>query len=729
MDKKSIIGEFTTKDKFIQFIGAKGNINFISNEAFIDGKYLSGLGLDGIKFKLTICDEGTVNFDEVDTNQTTKEERGRLLEVISEKTIVPSRNKMMIINELPFMSVKQINGKEIRLYLAVDYKKPIEKLVSLLDDRVDISYEQSSKLDSLISIFDDETTSETMVMTSNGEIFNIKEGEKTVESIPPIYDHNKQIRESFDKIREDKINELDKILESKKKELVKFTQDVRLSTKKVDDTENEIKLLESRLESLKPEVQFIGYYFNVSEKLNESINLDPEVADLIKSKISKVKSINPDAFMKLFEDGEYHIRLGSKSEDIINEITDYQNISEEAQKAISKIGIKLSDGKLIYMGELNWGEIVNKMVKSGFGQDSDFDKNCGSNSYKASQYVEVDLREEETPVEGTPSSNYEFQDEFKSKELKTYDHPTTLVVMGSVDHNNNCDIKIYDDFTGFEVYVGDKKTKYSIESDGFISFMTLSQFKIWQNNNPHILNGERSGFGSFLLPNFIGSIGIGAIKSDGEFTNDFDLDDYIVHQLNCDEVFLNLPEGTKIIDMEKHQIPIDSLRDFRINDLLNDSQDEFKSKELKTYDQPTTLVVVGNLDHNSNSNLNIYEDFIRIAIYVGDKKIKKSIETYGHISFMTLAEFEIWKTMDIEAMEDCESFLLPDFKGTIGVAAINQDGKFTTDFDLNEYLQYLDGISRVFLTLPEGTEIVNMVDHEIPADVLRDIKIKNIISL
>jgi len=566
MDKKSIIGEFTTKDKFIQFIGAKGNINFISHEAFIDGKYLSGLGLDGIKFKLTICDEGTVNFDEVDTNQTTKEERGRLLEVISEKTIIPSRNKMMIINELPFMSVKQINGKEIHLYLAVDYKKPIEKLASLLDDKVDISYEQSSKLDSLISMFDDETTSETTVMTINGEISNIKEGDKTEESIPPIYDHNKQIRESFDKIREDKINELDKILESKKKELGKFIQDVRLSTKKLDDTENEIKLLESRLESLKPEVEFIGYYFNVSEKLNESINLDPEVADLIKSKISKVKSINPDAFMKLFEDGEYHIRLGSKSEDIINEITDYQNISEEAQKAISKIGIKLSDGKLIYMGELSWGEIVNKMVKSGFGQDSDFDKNCGSNSYKASQYVEVDSIEEETPVEGTPSSNYEFQD-------------------------------------------------------------------------------------------------------------------------------------------------------------------EFKSKELKTYDQPTTLVVVGNLDHNSNSNLNIYEDFIRIAIYVGDKKIKKSIETYGHISFMTLAEFEIWKTMDIEAMEDCESFLLPDFKGTIGVTAKNQDGKFTTDFDLNEYLQYLDGISGVFLTLPEGTEIINMVDHEIPADVLRDIKIKNIISL
>jgi hypothetical protein len=157
-------------------------------------------------------------------------------------------------------------------------------------------------------------------------------------------------------------------------------------------------------------------------------------------------------------------------------------------------------------------------------------------------------------------------------------------------------------------------------------------------------------------------------------------------------------------------------------------QDNFKYKEIRTYDQPTTLVVVGNVDHNENSNLNIYEDFINIDIYVGDKKIENSIETYGHISFMTLPEFKIWQTKDIEAMEYCESFLLPDFKGTIGVTAINQDGKFTTDFDLSDYIQYTKGISEVFLTLPEGTEIISMERHQIPVDILRDIKIENIIK-
>ena len=213
-----VIGEFKPKDKFIEFVGAKGNVNFLSNEAFIDGKYLSGLGLDDVKFKLTICDEGTVNFEEVDTNQTTKEQRQRLLEVISEKTIVPSRNKMMIINELPFMSVKTINDKQIPLYLAVDYQKPIDKLASLLDEDVIMSDEQSSKLDNLLSMFDDEEEPKLAQVLfeseTEDEIAREFEGENDIEVIvtetEPVFDYNKQMEESFAKMKQEKIHVLSK---------------------------------------------------------------------------------------------------------------------------------------------------------------------------------------------------------------------------------------------------------------------------------------------------------------------------------------------------------------------------------------------------------------------------------------------------------------------------------------------------------------------------------------
>jgi hypothetical protein len=432
--KELVIGDFKPKDKFIEFIGAKGNINFISNEATIEAKYLSGLDMDNIILKLTICDEGTVNFDEVDTKHTTKEQRNRLLEIISEKTITPARGRM-VITELPFKSVKKIGDKSIRLYLSVDYQKPIEKLTSLFDDDevkdVSISDEQSSKLDYLMSMFDDEPSLAEILFESETEeeLARELEGESDEEIgiIPsePIFEHKKQMEESFAKMKKEKIDDLNKRLDNKKKELVKFTQDMKLSTKKVGDIEDEVKLLESRLETLEPESQFTGYYFNVSERLNEKVNLEPGIAELIKSKISKVKSINVEAFMKLFEDGEYQIRLGAKSMDVVGEITDYEALSEVAQKALSKLSVKMSDGKLIYMGDMNWGDIINKMVKLGFSQDSEFDKHCGSNSYKATQYGKVDTTVQSVGNEMGPESEF--------KELVSFDTPTDIV---TINHSN-----------------------------------------------------------------------------------------------------------------------------------------------------------------------------------------------------------------------------------------------------------------------------------------------------
>lgn len=378
-----VIGEFKTKEKFVEFIGVKGNINFISNEATIDGKYLSGLELDGIIFKLTICDENTVNFEEVNTSKTTVEQRQRLLDIISEKTISPIR-KRMVVSELPFISVQKIKDKNIDLYLSVEYQRPIDKLASIFFDDEDtsqdnlqnmnINKEQVSKIDTLFSLFEDDDT------TTDVEVEKIEEVE--VVATEPIYDYNKQIQESFAKVKQEKIDELESRLSNKNKELKRFTQDLNISTKKVEECKAEIELLQDRLDDLKPQADFNGYYFNVSEMLNEKVILEPEVEEIIKSKVSKIKSINVEAFMKLFEQGEYKIKLGVSQEDNIVEVEDYNKLPESILKSLSEINLQLIDNELSFVGELTWGEIVNKMVKLGFGQDSNFDKNCGSNSYK-----------------------------------------------------------------------------------------------------------------------------------------------------------------------------------------------------------------------------------------------------------------------------------------------------------------------------------------------------------
>ena len=401
--KTPVIGEFKPKDKFIEFIGGKGHINFIANEATIEGKYLSGLDLEDVIFKLTICDEGTVNLEEMgETNKTTKEQRGRLVEIISDKTVKPYRQRI-IVSELPFKSIQTIKDKTVPLYLSVEYQKPIEKLGSLFDDMdevtiepVEISDDQSSKLDMLMSLFDDDNTAEEQMEVIASE------------TIVEVVNVMQEMEDAFSKMKKEKITELNNRLEAKEKEINKYDNEISTTQKRKEKAETEAKLLEDRIESLHPDLEFNGFYFNLSERLNEKITLEPEIADIIKEKISKVKSINSEKFMKLFEDGEYRIRLGKKNDNgDIEEYTDFESLPDEVKKSLRKIGtqLKIEDKdaaakaiaeasnsntsttfklsyKLIYVGDMTWGDIVNKMIKAGFGQDAEFDRISGSNSYK-----------------------------------------------------------------------------------------------------------------------------------------------------------------------------------------------------------------------------------------------------------------------------------------------------------------------------------------------------------
>ena len=372
---ETTIGQFKTKTKFLEFIGGKGQLNFISKEATIEGKYLSGLGLDGITFKLTICDEGTVNFDEVDTNQTTKEQRERLLEIIEEKTIRPLMKKM-VINELPFFSTKEVSGKKISLYLAVDYVKPINKLANFLQEgEVKVDETHANKINSLMDLLGEDDDTE---INNQEEVVveEIKDPEKN-ES------WRDAVLESMESMKASKKAELEEKLKNRKSELFLLERDYKLTSSKLEECKSDIDLLKSRLKTFEPEKTKNGYIFNVSEIMNEKVQLEPEIEDLIKDKISKVKGINVENFMKLFQIGEHKIRLCKKVEDQFIEITDFTEIDEELNQILQNSDIKffIEDNSIIYRGELAWAEIVNQMIKDGFEQDSEWDKVCGSNSY------------------------------------------------------------------------------------------------------------------------------------------------------------------------------------------------------------------------------------------------------------------------------------------------------------------------------------------------------------
>jgi len=381
-DTIEMTGIYKPKTKFIEFIGAKGNVNFLAQSATIDAKQLSGMYYEDITLKMTIYDDGTIGLDELDTNHTTQEERIRLIQIIEDKTFSTFRDRS-VINELMFTSIEKVKEKNIPLYLAVDYQKPIDKLGSLLDD-VEISEDAMDNLNDLLnSWFEDEDFAKEIEEMINEEDSQLVD-DKFLQDHDTVLTSN--INDSFSKMKEEKLLELKRKRDKTETEINKQTFQLSTTQKQLTELESELKLLEDRIENLQPSLESNGLYFSVSERQNEQINLDSKTEELIRKTVTKVKSINADAFMSLFKDGEFHICIASKNESDFEKITDIEKLDKEILENLSKLDLSFEDGKFIYQGELTWGDIVNKMCKFGFQQDHEFDLIC----FPKSETVEND---------------------------------------------------------------------------------------------------------------------------------------------------------------------------------------------------------------------------------------------------------------------------------------------------------------------------------------------------
>ena len=570
--KEPLIGEFKPKRKFLNFVSAVNGarIRFIRDVAFLKGEKLSGV-LEGAIFKITICDEGTINIEEQEgTNLSDKAMLQRLLNEIDEMDVTGYAQKF-IVGSLEFADVK---GD--RCYLEVEHQKPIDKLKSLFDEdeKVEVSEKSLSLLDDLFGSSDEEEWDEdhalSEVMNSMLDDLSEEDIKTIVEEVENPSEPNEKLKvaaesymeQQFRKMNEAKIIELEYRIEETQKEIIRCKNEAKQAEKKAEEKAEALGILETRLETMKPGDEPNGYVFCVSEEIKDMEELD-ETEAKVAAKIADIMKLKKDVLVKMLTEGYYKIKI-AKSDDITNQ--DFE-LDKEIYNKIMTLDIdgkmSLTDSEFRYRGKLNWHQLVSKMIKSGFAQDEEFDKLCNSNSYESKEEEKVEEKEVETVEVETKNTSTEI----KSKDLRTFDEETTLVVMGTIDHNDNRDVEITDDYTGFEVYVGNKKMKGGYESDGFISIMTLPEFAKWQKQYPDAMK-DGGGVDSFLLPNFKGTIGITAI-CDGEFTTDFDLSDYIQHQLEDAEVFLTLPEGTEILKMDDyHKVPVASMRDIKINKVI-----------------------------------------------------------------------------------------------------------------------------------------------------------------
>ncbi len=409
--KEKVIGNFKPKRKFISFVSALqgAKVRLLRDSAYIDGKQLSGV-LEEARFKITICDEGTINFEVVENNSLTDIDNSmiqRLINSIDEMDVNGYAQKF-VVSALEF---KDEDGS--RCYLEVEHQKPIDRFASILDSIKEEESIETTLSDKGFSILDDLFSSdseEELEGENDIEIIKTEEdAEIFAENIlnPPTPNDKLKtatesyLEESFRKMNEAKINELKNRIDTNKKEISRVRSEIKQSESKLDKMIEDTGILETRLETMYGNDDPIGFVFNVSEEQKpEDIGLSEENRQ-IADKIADIVGLKKDVLFNMLTEGFYKIRIAPN--DNFNS-TDFEMTKEVFEKLTSidllgKFKSTENVGEFEYRGKLNWHQLVSKMIKKGFEQEPDFDKLCLSNSYDSkweptNESDEVKLTEE-----------------------------------------------------------------------------------------------------------------------------------------------------------------------------------------------------------------------------------------------------------------------------------------------------------------------------------------------
>ena len=362
------LGEFKSKRKFLSFIsGVNGaRVRFNRDIAFLKGEKLSGM-LEGAIFKITICDEGTLNFEEVDTKLSDAPMRQRLIDDIDSMDVTGYTQKYVVVG----LEFADVDGN--RCYLEVEEAKPIDKLRLLFGDdeevtpseKTEISERGLSILDQLFGSNEEEDNSDDEYLlrkSGEGRDFDEEEVEEVKES------KLSYMEEQFRKMNEDKITELKSRIEDAQRDIRKYESDIKnaeTNKKKVTDS---LGVLETRLETLTPGDEPNGYVFFVSEQKKNIEGLNDDETK-ISGKIADLMNLKKDVLVKHLTEGFYKIKI-AKKDDFKTKLDKVDKDILEKIDTIDVTGkLSMSDtNELEYRGELNWHQLVSKMLRKGFEQ-------------------------------------------------------------------------------------------------------------------------------------------------------------------------------------------------------------------------------------------------------------------------------------------------------------------------------------------------------------------------
>lgn len=382
--KEPVIGVFKPKRKFLNFVtGLKGRIRLLNNYAFVKGEQFSGM-LEGVVFKITLCDEGTINFEEVDTKQTTREMIERFIDEIDDRDVTGYVQKF-VVSGLEFYD----DDAKV-CYLEVEHKKPIDTLFSIFDEKKEMSESGMSILDALFSS-DEEENEEIILSEKDSKIFA-----EYIDNPPVPNDELKEASKAyleyqFQKMNEQLISDLKDRIEKNEKESSKLRHEISVAESKLQKNIESLQLLESRLESFDAKDELNGYVFFVSEEQKpKDIELSEDNRELA-DKIADIVGLKKDVLFKMLTQGFYKIKIAQKSNmqdekiKISHDILDKMKSLVNGDNAKDAKIVMTENGEFEYRGSLTWHQIVSKMIYKGFEQDPEFDKLCGSNSYTSTE--------------------------------------------------------------------------------------------------------------------------------------------------------------------------------------------------------------------------------------------------------------------------------------------------------------------------------------------------------
>ena len=380
--KQPVIGEFKPKRKFLNFVSAVNGakIRFIRDIAFVKGEKLSGT-LEGIVFKITICDEGTINFEEVDTNVTDAAQRQRLIDDIDSTDVTGYAQKFVVAG----IQFADVDGG--LCYLEVEEKKPIDKLKSIFDEepKTELSDRGFSILDALFSSESDEELADEEILSEGDVKIFIEAIETPTETNDKLNDSDESYMEQqFREMNEEKVKELKSRVEEKTKEVLTYRRDISQTESKLKASSEQLGVLETRLESMTLGDEPNGYVFYVSEEQKNELGLD-ETTKHVADKIADLLNLKKEVLFEQLTGGFYKIRIAKKDDITAQKVEVSEDILEKMKFDPTGKMTMVKKGEFEYRGDMNWHQLVQKMLRKGFEQEPEFDKICQSNSYESKE--------------------------------------------------------------------------------------------------------------------------------------------------------------------------------------------------------------------------------------------------------------------------------------------------------------------------------------------------------